>query len=165
MLKTSFNGAATCSLRNVGEQLLVLRVDMELQWGRNLFVAECAPAAGAHRPPGRASMGPQLVRCGMMACSHRKHQHHMLQWGRNLFVAECVEYAVWVHADGRASMGPQLVRCGMLVKVGQAMEASCALQWGRNLFVAECMHTGRRYIMAAMLQWGRNLFVAEWKWR
>ena len=37
----SFNGAATCSLRNARPSLRSVRSAVELQWGRNLFVAEC----------------------------------------------------------------------------------------------------------------------------
>ena len=36
-----------------------------LQWGRNLFVAECFYKARSPALLGLASMGPQLVRCGM----------------------------------------------------------------------------------------------------
>ena len=38
--KLTFNGAATCSLRNDGEIHEVLVEGPVLQWGRNMFVAE-----------------------------------------------------------------------------------------------------------------------------
>ena len=139
---------------------------IELQWGRNLFVAECGWRAVPSRAITCASMGPQLVRCGMRlpdqgtkrrlrcfngaaTCSLRNdggpiYGHDgipQLQWGRNLFVAECP------HGKGdatvpvfQASMGPQLVRCGMLGNVDNKQDGHAQLQWGRNLFVAECGH-------------------------
>ena len=63
--------------------------DTVLQWGRNLFVAECYTGA-----------------------QNRTHVW-MLQWGRNLFVAECGGRHVEIRQGTAASMGPQLVRCGM----------------------------------------------------
>ena len=63
-------------------------IDVELQWGRNLIVAEGNLRA---RHVGRlsyASMGPQLDSCGRdLRCTVTK-------------------------ADGTASMGPQLDSCG-----------------------------------------------------
>ena len=109
-----------------------------LQWGRNLFVAECHMAH------------PRL------------RQEPKLQWGRNLFVAECPRAAYQAscscrsfngaatcslrnvgdgavcHPGGGASMGPQLVRCGMPPCPPSNCLSPSKLQWGRNLFVAEC---------------------------
>ena len=189
----SFNGAATCSLRNVPCASTISSRDTDLQWGRNLFVAECPRAAyqascsysafngaatcslrnagtpvhataahpafnGAatcslrnvrehhqHRGAGRKpSMGPQLVRCGMMST-----------------------ITIWPMSM-RPSMGPQLVRCGMRGAVGgdavrpqsfngaatcslrnvcvpmESIIATLILQWGRNLFVAECRQSRAR---------------------
>ena len=59
----SFNGAATCSLRN----------------------AEDKAAINAYTDP---SMGPQHVRCGMYAWLQLSRDCWILQWGRNMFVAE-----------------------------------------------------------------------------
>ena len=60
----TFNGAATCSLRNVRQ--------------RRPSCQTCWP-----------SMGPQLVRCGMPFANPLTPPLNSLQWGRNLFVAEC----------------------------------------------------------------------------
>ena len=85
-----FNGAATCSLRNDGCAIIAGDVHAWLQWGRNLFVAECK-ASQSMTPRGiLASMGPQLVRCGMLRQNPR------------------------LYRPSDASMGPQLVRCGMV---------------------------------------------------
>ena len=101
--------------------------------GRNLFVAECAAVAGnvgrlavasmgaatcSLRNGGQyvlkrtelvASMGPQLVRCGMW-----KQADHCNQ-------------------NPRASMGPQLVRCGMSVRASTFSAEPVLLQWGPQL--------------------------------
>ena len=60
-----FNGAATCSLRNAGGSRPPSMLHDALQWGRNLFVAECSGTID------------------------RDTGESLLQWGRNLFVAEC----------------------------------------------------------------------------
>ena len=109
----SFNGAATCSLRNGG-------VYCGFQKHERL----------------EASMGPQLVRCGMPPWPESWRIRYM------------------------ASMGPQLVRCGMHdIRLGATAQAQ--LQWGRNLFVAECTISEWLQTLDGELQWGRNLFVAE----
>ena len=110
---SSFNGAATCSLRNVTLSPRTPRRDVMLQWGRNLFVAEWGPPHGTAVRGAAASMGPQLVRCGMGPSS--------LNWIDRCF----------------ASMGPQLVRCGMRARRRGWRRSWSQLQWGRNLFVAE----------------------------
>ena len=62
---TCFNGAATCSLWNALFLFFLPLYLYTLQWGRNLFVAECKTSAKD------MILGTWL------------------QWGRNLFVAEC----------------------------------------------------------------------------
>ena len=101
-----------------------------LQWGRNLFVAECGPGPPAARDTRLASMGPQLVRCGMhtrtcrtrdccrcfngaATCSLRNDNRkqkvlwgsYKLQWGRNLFVAEWSPAPSIVSGAGRGFNG------------------------------------------------------------
>ena len=89
--EATFNGAATCSLRNV--------IHICMQWQTD-------------RPP---SMGPQHVRCGMHPKCMEYAIQLVLQWGRNMFVAECGRR----HRDDTPapapSMGPQHVRCGMML--------------------------------------------------
>ena len=61
----SFNGAATCSLRKANAAAAREAALEQLQWGRNLFVAESRFASRRWSPVlSIASMGPQLVRCG-----------------------------------------------------------------------------------------------------
>ena len=61
-----------------------------LQWGRNFIVAEMRLIACQRVDTGRASMGPQLYRCGN--------------------AADAAQGA----GQACASMGPQLYRCGNL---------------------------------------------------
>ena len=62
---------------------------LRLQWGRNMFVAEC------------------FILCLNVFLDI------ILQWGRNMFVAECQDAGGGDAAQYRPSMGPQHVRCGM----------------------------------------------------
>ena len=156
-----FNGAATCSLRKVSIDRKHMIHQLDLQWGRNLFVAE-SPGGG---PPNMLT-------------------YLFLQWGRNLFVAESATGHAVLPEVFVPSMGPQLVRCGkhpsigssegshspsmgpQLVRCGKyASQLKWApifvLQWGRNLFVAESRIPESAPRPPLILQWGRNLFVAE----
>ena len=181
-----------------------------LQWGRNLFVAECLHnVVGVFSPDEAsmgaatcslrnglftavciacrlASMGPQLVRCGMQYQGQEDAQYRTAFNGaatcslRNDDTWECIcpafRYASMgpqlvrcgmlvrlclVPLPAGASMGPQLVRCGMKAIPSLAYLSSSALQWGRNLFVAECECGCCGSNRVVVLQWGRNLFVAE----
>ena len=134
----------------------------------------------------RASMGPQLYRCGNLAkCTPCKVFLSALQWGRNFIVAEIEEHAGVLAAGGGASMGPQLYRCGNQAKGNEVQRRMTLLQWGRNFIVAEirglCLHRRasacfngaatlslRKLPKKALsefqgyvLQWGRNFIVAE----
>ena len=85
----SFNGAATLSLRKPPAYHLGAYPFGGLQWGRNFIVAEtsCLPSRGLSIR--RASMGPQLYRCGNQPPTHGKSaKAAALQWGRNFIVAE-----------------------------------------------------------------------------
>ena len=114
------------------------------------------------RPDHRASMGPQLYRCGNMSLDRAaSNSESSLQWGRNFIVAEtgpphrlyplagwCFNGAATLSLrklgrpalasrHGLASMGPQLYRCGNLKMPSSSMLSSVQLQWGRNFIVAE----------------------------
>ena len=110
----AFNGAATCSLRKVFNRSLSTFATANLQWGRNLFVAE-------RRSTVWARTGTCVTFNGAATCSLRKDKYvfkvdqntSYLQWGRNLFVAESSVYVDLMQKTLRL------------------------LQWGRNLFVAE----------------------------
>ena len=178
-----FNGAATFRLRKAGHSPAPHFGVSELQWGRNLSVAEGSMTAlksklilrfngaatfrlrkGAPRPRARprprASMGPQPFGCG-------RDRHPGRPAG-----------------GGAASMGPQPFGCGRTLTVAKAYPGR-PLQWGRNLSVAEGEGGGAQKESARvasmgpqpfgcgrslmprvrspcpMLQWGRNLSVAE----
>ena len=109
---------------------------MDLQWGRNMIVAEGCTFVKC-KPRYRPSMGPQHDSCGRdkagpAMAALRTH----LQWGRNMIVAEGARgYAA--HSYARLpSMGPQHDSCGRVngFVLGPAREY---LQWGRNMIVAE----------------------------
>ena len=87
--------------------------------------------------PLRASMGPQLVRCGMLRLCADCKVAYALQWGRNLFVAECAHriHAIGIEADGFNGAATCSLRND--IHVITHMAGTRPLQWGRNLFVAE----------------------------
>ena len=127
-----------------------------------MFVAERHVRPGPQVGRARASMGPQLVRCGKPWLGMLKQSaSEKLQWGRNLFVAERCSAGMVPYLPLIASMGPQLVRCGKVVSHASKRPAGKTLQWGRNLFVAESGKRPRFLRRPQPLQWGRNLFVAE----
>ena len=129
----SFNGAATCSLR---KDWTLRRQDSngsDLQWGRNLFVAESVQWKSIQSDLVKPSMGPQLVRCGKCLNPHVFHDpEFFLQWGRNLFVAESRSCNVYTRIIRLPSMGPQLVRCGKLLE-GVALRILVAPSMGPQL--------------------------------
>ena len=109
--RTTFNGAATFRLRKVPGRPTSRMARSDLQWGRNLSVAEGARRAltgGRPRPFNGAatfrlrkaydvdmdvevpspSMGPQPFGCGRFRTAGEAALNTRLQWGRNLSVAE-----------------------------------------------------------------------------
>ena len=156
-----------------------------LQWGRNLFVAECQAVVDPSHLC-QASMGPQLVRCGMQSqinqweqvlerfngaatCSLRNERLcRLLDRGFTSFngAATCSlrngMTGGGVPAWSGASMGPQLVRCGMnglLQELCDNIKASM----GPQLVRCGMLSSGSSLMSSVVLQWGRNLFVAEWR--
>ena len=132
----SFNGAATFRLRKVAAPADEVWAELELQWGRNLSVAEGGPPRAISHSHAIASMGPQPFGCGRRIINASSDMIGRLQWGRNLSVAE----------------GQYLIQIATVTNL---------LQWGRNLSVAEGDGKGVGRLAVALLQWGRNLSVAE----
>ena len=181
-----------------------------LQWGRNMFVAECGPlytarAAAARSFNGAAtcslrndralprrgkadvpSMGPQHVRCGMphglvaacdlvhsfngaATCSLRNAwqpiRRHRLR--RNPFngAATCSlrNAQTWGQRGRPAAPFNGAATCSLrnVLQYSQPTQRWLILQWGRNMFVAECIQQFRERADILHLQWGRNMFVAE----
>ena len=88
-------------------------------------------------PLRRASMGPQLYRCGNKSSSDRVMSVlPLLQWGRNFIVAETRVNSVDTNLNTQ-------------------------LQWGRNFIVAETAPAPMSCFVRFGLQWGRNFIVAE----
>ena len=131
-----FNGAATYSLRKAGGTSRTRRGGPQLQWGRNILVAESPGRVRARDSRLWASMGPQHTRCGKSAPLESPWLVGSLQWGRNILVAERTHVTVLLLTGWHASMGPQHTRCG---KQGLMLLVRCfaMLQWGRNILVAE----------------------------
>ena len=85
----------------------------QLQWGRNFIVAEIGTRREALVEAYKASMGPQLYRCGNSVLAERRCDFEV------------------------ASMGPQLYRCGNEITLDKSIMRDLMLQWGRNFIVAE----------------------------
>ena len=171
------------------ETTLYTLLDGLLQWGRNFIVAETpSPVSSLNSSPRfngaatlslrkrlnrfnlvclrRASMGPQLYRCGntprggtrqgKRACfngaatlSLRKRRSA----GVDTEISACFNGAATLSlrkpfSDGitkpvclHASMGPQLYRCRNPERRNLDMLESSSLQWGRNFIVAETTAT------------------------
>ena len=107
----------------------------QLQWGRNLIVAEGLGSVICHSRISLLQWGRNLIVAEGRVNDHPPPAAEALQWGRNLIVAEGP-----VPHDGEArvpaSMGPQLDSCG---RTGGLYNQAgrYRLQWGRNLIVAE----------------------------
>ena len=84
-----FNGAATLSLRKYRSVQRGDTLSNLLQWGRNFIVAEIYLHFSNHDGGDKASMGPQLYRCGNVTVGDDDLDRKLeLQWGRNFIVAE-----------------------------------------------------------------------------
>src|SRR5579885_715462 len=90
------------------------RREMELQWGRDLVIAE------------------------ILGSSRSSWNTNQLQWGRDLVIAEINKYADVLTLPNLASMGPRSGDRGN--ERSSTEHAVCRLlQWGRDLVIAE-MH-------------------------
>ena len=156
-----------------------------LQWGRNFIVAEIAASHRAATRSLRASMGPQLYRCGNDTLYLDAHQNHRCFNGaatlslRKLYqvttrrtTLACFNGAATLslRKSGRllsltlpsvASMEPQLYRCG------NGSTTSCG-SWNSPSFNGAATLSLRKFNVsltaeptAFRLQWGRNFIVAE----
>ena len=159
--------------------------DSELQWGRNLSVAEgdetrgrrfvrCGASMGPqpfgcgrlvairnHIGPLNASMGPQPFGCGRLATRRSPiGKLNSLQWGRNLSVAEgkCV---CKPNRPFGASMGPQPFGCGRPMIGVPACAVAVGFNGAATFRLRKGGGGGRRVGAGRSLQWGRNLSVAE----
>ena len=166
---TSFNGAATCSLRKGQTNFHLLCQTLLASMGPQLVRCGKKKKGGSGRVGGAASMGPQLVRCGKRCasppgssvnscfngaatCSLRKGSrtsyaslaHLMLQWGRNLFVAERSPPSSRRTADWSFN-GAATCSLRKAALRGGLLRCVTMLQWGRNLFVAESVLIRRGY--------------------
>ena len=119
--RRGFNGAATYSLRKVREEFDSGDVMTQLQWGRNILVAESCSRPYSRNSRTRASMGPQHTRCGKPG-------------GED------------VHAgDNPASMGPQHTRCGKLHLQRAARDVFAASMGPQHTRCGKCGCGSRRF--------------------
>ena len=134
---TSFNGAATLSLRKPVPFCDPYCAEEYASMGPQLYRCGNLTARRSGDTGNGASMGPQLYRCGNQDSAYiPSDRPSMLQWGRNFIVAE-------------TSRCRAPVRCVF------------PLQWGRNFIVAETPSPGAAVRSSVVLQWGRNFIVAE----
>ena len=158
-----FNGAATLSLRKCCRTIQTPVGLYPLQWGRNFIVAEILHTTRqdtacrgrfngaatlslrksvvgiwAYLCAFRASMGPQLYRCGNQSLAFGLTcVHSGLQWGRNFIVAEIKHKPDHVPGRKDASNGAATLSLRKYVHVAGDLYLGISLQWGRNFIVAE----------------------------
>ena len=134
----------------------------------------------------RASMEPQLYRCGNLSTViSAPPAGTVLQWSRNFIVAEIVPASRKPRHHHDASMEPQLYRCGNIVVIAIIAQTHYCfngaatlslrkygipistfpgvpwLQWSRNFIVAEMSICMAAILSVPLLQWSRNFIVAE----
>ena len=133
-----------------------------LQWGRNFIVAETDSSRNNLHQPHRASMGPQLYRCGDGGLSTRPYLPlKSFNGAATLSLRRRHGNTACLWSSRKASMGPQLYRCGDGSSITQYRSRHCVLQWGRNFIVAETFDVASGAAVTFKLQWGRNFIVAE----
>ena len=160
--RTSFNGVATLSSRKCTQKptkrvayilasmgprhysrgndivgLAQSALKDELQWGRDIIVAEILYRGSSDDGYSRASMGPRHYRRGNRARDN----------------AETPERE-------SASMGPRHYRRGNGALMSYR-KAAKKLQWGRDIIVAEISLRLVASGVNNLLQWGRDIIVAE----
>ena len=144
----------------------------QLQWGRNLPVAEMKVKSPTPTSEGMLQWGRNLPVAEMSNLSRSRCSPLSLQWGRNLPVAEISmgpqpssrgnqggrrrRYEGDQDFNGAATFQSRKSCAGKMT-----CAPSCRFQWGRNLPVAEIATALAASSATASFQWGRNLPVAE----
>ena len=134
-IASCFNGAATFRSRKAAARGPGA-APAQLQWGRDLSVAEGACIARRRLPNEAASMGPRPFGRGRITTTRRAGMISELQWGRDLSVAEGRYAAARAIAGRTASMGPRPFGRGRPA-APTSPSTTAPLQWGRDLSVAE----------------------------
>ena len=157
-----FNGAATLSLRKLSVEEFDGIPDIGFNGAATLSLRKFEINAIGWGHHYRASMGPQLYRCGntcqtympgrTLSCFNGAATLSLRKWGRLALLPVCQQ---------PASMGPQLYRCGNRLGSERATLIDIVLQWGRNFIVAEMIMGRFSLCRMNVLQWGRNFIVAE----
>ena len=111
----TFNGAATCSLRNEIVRYVSASADvLPFNGAATCSLRNARSAARAAPRTGCPSMGPQLVRCGMIRYHYTPYIVPAPSMGPQLVRCGMRDQHEYRDDDHPPSMGPQLVRCGML---------------------------------------------------
>ena len=111
----------------------------------------------------RASMGPQLYRCGNDAMQGKGSEPTVrFNGAATLSLRKLIDRVGAAPQEGNASMGPQLYRCGNLDPVLGLCDVVFVASMGPQLY--RCGNKAQSAVEAAdmtWLQWGRNFIVAE----
>ena len=137
------------------------RIMSSLQWGRNLFVAERPPRHGRGLPVPAASMGPQLVRCGKQGDIRDLVLGFFASMGPQLVRCGKPVALFSITTSACASMGPQLVRCGKCGRTSSSIPCLWASMGPQLVRCGKFSASWENRWSKSRLQWGRNLFVAE----
>ena len=151
------------------------RTGNQLQWGRNLPVAEirCAETLQVHALYRMASMGPQPSSRGnadlMSATSLSRAAKLWLQWGRNLPVAEIRTFftirkprdAMPCFNGAATFQSRKFCQNLGICSFGGTLSASMGPQPSSRGNQRSRSSANRKARSKLMLQWGRNLPVAE----
>ena len=162
LLANCFNGAATYSLRKGRLEYATLKTASELQWGRNILVAE-RPATRSVRTAGGSGFN------GAATYSLRKARTPDSFPPRTGGFNGAATYSlrkvgrshVLPAVGAVASMGPQHTRCGKL-STSLSLRSPCRSFNGAATYSLRKAR-GPRGLAGdcRRLQWGRNILVAE----
>ena len=157
----SFNGAATFRSRKEMDPDQPHKPEHQLQWGRDLSVAEGRTSRAPRPRHGRfngaatfRSRKASTLRAGVKSMAP-------LQWGRDLSVAEGLAVIETSMRASALQWGPRPFGRGRPSVMGRILLVQFALQWGRDLSVAEGTACTAGSFGRGLLQWGRDLSVAE----
>ena len=160
-LHACFNGAATFRSRKVNLGHVEGIQQAELQWGRDLSVAEGSLRASGPDHALHASMGPRPFGRGrrdVAALCRRRYQASM---GPRPFGRGRDHICRGQRRQVARFNGAATFRSRKAVPGDIPAAPDLSLQWGRDLSVAEGAYAFAAAAWIAMLQWGRDLSVAE----
>ena len=157
-----------------------------LQWGRNFIVAETRRSRDRVLLPLRASMGPQLYRCGNSPCasgtprrsgcfngaatlslrkrgprSRRSSGHTCFNGAATLSLRKQPPGAPTVLTDAMLQWGRNFIVAETMVGLGDDVTEALASMGPQLYRCGNTRHLRRSWGGSFRLQWGRNFIVAE----